>query len=125
MGLKEKELEALKTFVKNLESEKEETEAENRKVVRDAEMAKHISTTSAAETTRQKELLDKKACEKCDEYKKKEEKYERLLKVCVCVCVLHVRRDMDVTLNNEWCCIILFVINRQARRVLATQVAAA
>lgn len=68
--------------MKNLESEKEAADADKRKVVREAEVAKQIYTASIAETSQRKQQLlqeQKKPCEKCEVYKKKEEKYEKLL----------------------------------------------
>lgn len=68
--------------MKNLESEKEAADADNRKVVREAEVAKQIYAASIAETSQRKQQLlqeQKKPCEKCEVYKKKEEKYEKLL----------------------------------------------
>lgn len=62
--------------------EKEAAESEKRKVVREAEVAKQIYTTSAAETSqKQQQLLQekKKPCDKCETYRKKEERYEKLL----------------------------------------------
>lgn len=79
---KEKELETLKEFVKNLESEKETADAEKRRVVREAEVTKQIYMASIAETSQRKQQLlqeQRKPCEKCEVYKKKEEKYEKLL----------------------------------------------
>lgn len=82
MHAKEKELEALKEYVKTLVSEKDAADSEKRKVVREAEVAKHIYAASAAETSQQKQQLlqeQKKACEKCEVYKKNEERYEKQL----------------------------------------------
>lgn len=79
---KEKELETLKDFVKNLESEKEAADFEKRKIVREAEVTKQIYMASAAETSQRKQQLlqeQSRPCEKCEVYKKKEERYEKLL----------------------------------------------
>uniref|UniRef100_K3WQG6 E3 ubiquitin protein ligase n=1 Tax=Globisporangium ultimum (strain ATCC 200006 / CBS 805.95 / DAOM BR144) TaxID=431595 RepID=K3WQG6_GLOUD len=79
---KEAELEQLKEYVKNVETEKNAADSEKRKVLREAEVAKQIYTTSAAETSqKQQQLLQEKrrACEKCETYRKKEERYEKLL----------------------------------------------
>ncbi|RLN95094.1 hypothetical protein BBJ28_00000114 [Nothophytophthora sp. Chile5] len=75
-------LEAAKEHVKTIEAEREASDAEKRKVLREAEVAKKIYTTSAAETTqRQQELLQEKRrpCDKCETYRKKAEQSERQL----------------------------------------------
>ncbi|RLN37869.1 hypothetical protein BBJ28_00000482 [Nothophytophthora sp. Chile5] len=75
-------LEMMKEHVKTIEAEREASDAEKRKVLREAEVAKKMYTTSAAETTqRQQELLQEKRrpCEKCETYRKKAEQSERQL----------------------------------------------
>ena len=55
---------------------------EQRRVIREAEVAKHVYTSATAETTRQQQLLlqEKEKCSKCEALKKKEAKVERILK---------------------------------------------
>ncbi|KAF4322991.1 hypothetical protein JM18_000306 [Phytophthora kernoviae] len=67
---------------KTIDAEREASDAEKRKALRDAEVAKKIVASSAAESTqRQQQMLQEKQrpCEKCDTYRKKTEKYERQL----------------------------------------------
>ncbi|GMF19220.1 unnamed protein product [Phytophthora lilii] len=69
----------MKEYVKTIEAEREASDAEKRKVLRDAEVAKKIYASSAAETTqREKQLLQEKAkpCEQCETYRKKIESFE-------------------------------------------------
>ncbi|RLN06740.1 hypothetical protein BBO99_00001068 [Phytophthora kernoviae] len=76
------ELEKMKEYVKTIDAEREASDAEKRKALRDAEVAKKIVASSAAESTqRQQQMLQEKQrpCEKCDTYRKKTEKYERQL----------------------------------------------
>ncbi|RLN62207.1 hypothetical protein BBJ29_002356 [Phytophthora kernoviae] len=67
---------------KTIDAEREASDAEKRKALRDAEVAKKIVASSAAESTqRQQQMLQEKQrpCEKCDTYRKKTEEYERQL----------------------------------------------
>lgn len=76
---KEIELEKMKEYVKTIEAEREASDAEKRKVLRDAEVARKIT----AETTqRQQQLLQEKQrpCEKCEALTKKVEQLEHQLK---------------------------------------------
>ncbi|KAG7402185.1 E3 ubiquitin-protein ligase bre1 [Phytophthora boehmeriae] len=79
---KELELEKMKEYVKTIEAERETADAEKRIALRDAEVAKKIVASSAAESTqRQQQMLQEKQrpCEQCDTFRKKTEEYERQL----------------------------------------------
>ncbi|KAL4151725.1 hypothetical protein PRNP1_008666 [Phytophthora ramorum] len=79
---KEIELEKMKDYVKTVEAEREASDAEKRKLLRDAEVQKKICATEAAENTqREKQLQQEKQrpCEKCETYRKKIDDYEHQL----------------------------------------------
>ncbi|KAF1332147.1 E3 ubiquitin-protein ligase bre1 2, partial [Globisporangium splendens] len=95
---KEAELEQLKEYVKNVEIEKNAADSEKRKVLREAEVAKQIYTASAAETSqKQQQLLQEKrrACEKCETYRKKEERYEKLLQAAKAIPATGELNDLE------------------------------
>ncbi|GMF25994.1 unnamed protein product [Phytophthora fragariaefolia] len=77
---KDIELEKMKEFIKTIEAEREASDAEKRKVIRDAEVAKKICAT-AEKSQREQQLLQEKpkACEKCESYRKKIEEVEQQL----------------------------------------------
>lgn len=79
LAAKEKELELLKEHVKTIEGQSEANDAEKRKALRDAEVAKQLYATEA--TKKQQQMLQEKkqACEQCEEHRKKEEKYKEML----------------------------------------------
>lgn len=77
---KEKEVEALQVHVKNVEVEKEAAEQEKLKVMRDAEVTKHLYTSTVQEhSILQHQFQQEKknrTCTKCDKMRVKLEKYE-------------------------------------------------
>ncbi|CAI5741930.1 unnamed protein product [Peronospora destructor] len=77
---KEIELEKMKNYVKTIEEEREASDVEKRKVLRDAEVAKKICET-AEKSQREQQLQQEKQkhCEKCESFRKKIEDVERQL----------------------------------------------
>ncbi|OWZ19149.1 hypothetical protein PHMEG_0006644 [Phytophthora megakarya] len=77
---KDIELEKLKEYVKTIEAEREVSDAEKRKLLRDAEVAKKICAT-AEKSQREQQLQQEKPkpCEECETYRKKIEEAERKL----------------------------------------------
>ncbi|CAH0493074.1 unnamed protein product [Peronospora farinosa] len=77
---KELELEKMKKYVKTIEEEREASDVEKRKVLRDAEVAKKICET-AEKSQREQQLQQEKQkhCEKCESFRKKIEDIERQL----------------------------------------------
>ncbi|KAE9033529.1 hypothetical protein PR003_g8701 [Phytophthora rubi] len=77
---KDIELEKMKEYVKTIEAEREASDAEKRKLLRDAEVAKKICAT-AEKSQREQQLLQEKPkpCENCETYRKKVEDVERQL----------------------------------------------
>ncbi|CAH0477041.1 unnamed protein product [Peronospora belbahrii] len=75
---KEIELEKMKNYVKTIEAEREASDVEKRKVLRDAEVAKKICET-AEKSQREQQLLQEKhkPCEKCETFSKKIEDIQR------------------------------------------------
>jgi E3 ubiquitin-protein ligase BRE1 len=74
-------LELLKEHVKNTEAEREVSDSEKRKILREAEVAKQIYTTEA--TQKQQLMLQEKRrpCDQCDTLRKKLEDTEKQLKI--------------------------------------------
>lgn len=77
LRIKEKELEALKEHVKEIEAERETAEADKRKAVRDAEVAKQVYATE----TNQKQQEKRRPCDQCDALRKKLEDTEKKLRI--------------------------------------------
>lgn len=77
---KEIELEKIKKYVKTIEEEREASDVEKRKVLRDAEVAKKMCE-AAEKSQREQQLLQEKQmhCEKCETFRKKIVDVERQL----------------------------------------------
>ncbi|CAI5720495.1 unnamed protein product [Hyaloperonospora brassicae] len=77
---KEVELEKMKEYVETLETEREATDAEKRKVLRDAEVAKKVCE-AAERSQREHQLLQERqrSCEHCAKLRKRIEDVEREL----------------------------------------------
>ena len=77
---KEVELEKMKEYVETLETEREATDAEKRKVLRDAEVAKKVCE-AAERSQREHQLLQERqrSCEHCVKLRKRIEDVEREL----------------------------------------------
>ncbi|KAG2766779.1 hypothetical protein PC129_g32 [Phytophthora cactorum] len=75
---KEIELEKMKEYVKTIETEREASDAEKRKLLRDAEVAKTICAT-AEKSQQQLQQEKQKPCEECGAYRKKIDEMEHKL----------------------------------------------
>ncbi|KAF4040599.1 C3HC4 type (RING finger) zinc finger protein [Phytophthora infestans] len=75
---KEIELDKLKEYVKTIETEREASDAEKRKLLRDAEVAKTICAT-AEKSHQQLQQEKQKPCEECETQRKKIDEMERKL----------------------------------------------
>ncbi|KAL3666617.1 hypothetical protein V7S43_008240 [Phytophthora oleae] len=80
LNIKNNELEKMKEYVKTIEAEREASDAEKRKLLRDAEVAKKICAT-AEKSQREQQLQQEKRqpCDKCETHLKKIEEMEHKL----------------------------------------------
>ncbi|KUF89944.1 E3 ubiquitin-protein ligase BRE1 2 [Phytophthora nicotianae] len=76
---KEIELEKLKEYIKSIEAEREASDAEKRKLMRDAEVAKTICAT-VEKSQQQMQQEKQKPCEECETHRKKIDEMERKLR---------------------------------------------